>query len=266
MKVLEIILSTLLVNFCSMEVANKSPSSSSQHGSCPLLDGVFVSVMRRIFNPGFHKELVSEVELMLTTTLLPDKCTLLMEETIPRGAYVDHDQLRELRYRTGLRSYIPTRVDIEKPEFESESFRVFLFRSLRVQENLRVTNIQLPVHMRYHKPDAPPPSKSFNNEPSAPMATVKISNPRLMLSCQDEDLLSNCSDRMVTSFCDETGEDRCEWLNLPYKINVQSIEVSIPVGNTEHTSLVVAVTTIVTCGATIYLVISMFRDIKHKTE
>ena len=102
MKVLEIILSTLLVNFCSMEVANKSPSSS-QHGSCPLLDGVFVSVMRRIFNPGFHKELVSEVELMLTTTLLPDKCTLLMEETIPRGAYVDADQLRELRYRTGLR-------------------------------------------------------------------------------------------------------------------------------------------------------------------
>ena len=103
MKVLQIILSTLLVNFCSMEVANKSPSSSSQHGSCPLLDGVFVSVMRRIFNPGFHKELVSEVELMLTTTLLPDKCTLLMEETIPRGAYVDPDQLRELRYRTGLR-------------------------------------------------------------------------------------------------------------------------------------------------------------------
>ena len=76
---------------------------------------------------------------------------------------------------------------------------MFLFRSLRVQENLRVTNIQLPVHMRYHKPDAPPPSKSFNNEPSAPMATVKISNPRLMLSCQDEDLLSNCSDRLSRS-------------------------------------------------------------------
>ena len=24
-------------------------------GSCELLDGVFVSVMRRIFSPGFHK-------------------------------------------------------------------------------------------------------------------------------------------------------------------------------------------------------------------
>ena len=107
--------------------------------SCPLLDGVFVSVMRRIFNPGFHKELVSEVEVMLTTTLLPDSCTLLMEETMPRGAYADPDQLRELRYTRGLRAFVPTKVDIEKPEFESEAWRVFVFRQLRVQENLRVS-------------------------------------------------------------------------------------------------------------------------------
>ena len=47
---------------------------------------------------------VSQVELMLTVTLLPDQCTLMMEETMPRGAYVDPDQLRELRYTTGLRA------------------------------------------------------------------------------------------------------------------------------------------------------------------
>ena len=40
---------------------------------------------------------------MLTTTLLPDICTLLVEETIPRGAYVDPDQVRDLRYKAGLR-------------------------------------------------------------------------------------------------------------------------------------------------------------------
>merc|ERR1719369_1439071 len=95
--------------------------------SCPFLDGVYVSVMRRIINPGFHKQLLSEVELMLTTTLLPDRCTLLVEETIPRGAFVDPDEMRDLRYKVGLRAFIPTKVDIEKPEFESEAFRVFLF-------------------------------------------------------------------------------------------------------------------------------------------
>jgi hypothetical protein len=44
---------------------------------CPLLSGVYVSVMRRIFNPGIHKQLLTEVEIMLTTTLLPDRCQLL---------------------------------------------------------------------------------------------------------------------------------------------------------------------------------------------
>ena len=73
---------------------------------------------------------------------------------------------------------------------------------------------------------------------------------------------------------------RCEWLNIPYKINVASVEViptffsycpiivptlasmfqvSVPVGNTDHTSLVVGVTTLVTCGATIYIIIALFR-------
>ena len=36
-------------------------------------------------------------------------------------------------------------------------------------------------------------------------------------------------------------------------------KVSVPVGNTDHTSLVVGVTTLVTCGATIYIVIALFR-------
>ena len=29
----------------------------SEQASCPLLEGVFVSIMRRIFNPGYHKVL-----------------------------------------------------------------------------------------------------------------------------------------------------------------------------------------------------------------
>merc|ERR1711990_574313 len=141
-----------------------------EQASCPLLEGVFVSIMRRIFNPGYHKDLLSEVEVMLTTTLLPDRCTLLVEETIPRGAYVDPDQMRDLRHRTGLRSFIPSKVDIEKPEFESEAFRVYIFRNLEVRENLRVTDVQLPVHLRYHRPAPPLP------DGSPPTATVKIPN------------------------------------------------------------------------------------------
>ncbi len=68
-----------------------------------------------------------------------------MEETIPRGAYVDPDELRELRSKVGLRSLIPSKVDIERPEFEAEAYRVFLFRELVMRENLRVTTVQVPL-------------------------------------------------------------------------------------------------------------------------
>ena len=60
---------------------------------------------------------------------------MLVEETIPRGAYVDPDEMRDLRFKTGLRSFIPVKVDVEKPEFDSEAFRVFIFRTLKVREN-----------------------------------------------------------------------------------------------------------------------------------
>ena len=36
-------------------------------------------------------------------------------------------------------------------------------------------------------------------------------------------------------------------------------QVSVPVGSTDHTSMVVGVTTLVTCGATIYIIIALFR-------
>jgi len=238
----------------------KSVSIAKGDENCPFLEGVFVSVMRRIFSQGFHKQLLSEVELMLTTTLLPDSCELLVEETMPRGAYVDPDEMRDLRYKTGLRSFIPAKVDVEKPEFESEAFRVFIFRTLKVKENLRITSVQIPVNLRYHKPSPPPPDSS------PPQATVKIPNPRLLLSCPQEDMVTNCSSRKVMAFCDETGTAKCEWINIPYKINVASVEVSIPVGNSDHTSLVVGVTTIITCGATIYLIITMFREVKLKVD
>ena len=58
----------------------------------------------------------------------------------------------------------------------------------------------------------------------------------------------------------------CDLREVSFQALMNAGQVSVPVGNSEHTHLVVAVTTLVTSGATIYLVISMFRQIKQKTE
>ena len=69
-------------------------------------------------------------------------------------------QLRDVRAMTGLKTYIPAvNVDVEAPEWESEAFRVLVFRKLAVQENLRVTSVKLPVHLRYHRPASPNPAQ-----------------------------------------------------------------------------------------------------------
>jgi hypothetical protein len=46
-----------------------------------------------------------------------------------------------------------SKVDIERPEFEAEAYRVFLFRELVMRENLRVTTVQVPLdrHKKFGK-------------------------------------------------------------------------------------------------------------------
>ncbi|XP_023347214.1 phosphatidylinositol-glycan biosynthesis class X protein [Eurytemora carolleeae] len=246
------ILEHLLLLSCIYSIASGQGKSVGVQGGegCPLLSGVYVSVMRRIFHPGMQKQILTEIELMLTSTLLPETCHVLVEETIPRGAYVDPDELLDRKLRTGLNAYIPARVDIEKPEFESEAFRdtLVIYGSLNC--------IMLPIHTRYHKPGS---SYKPGDKPSA---ILKIQNPRILLSCEGEDITENCTGRaVVNAYCPQF-ESKCQYVNLPYKINVASLEVSVPVGDVEDSSLVVGVTTLVTCGATVYLLITMFRTSK----
>ncbi len=85
---------------------------------------------------------------MLTTSLLPERCRLVVEETLPKGMYVDPDQLRDVAEFTGLRTFTAATVDVEKPEYDSQAFRLYVFKDLVIQENLRLANIELPVHLR----------------------------------------------------------------------------------------------------------------------
>ena len=95
---------------------------------------------------------------------------------------------------------------------------------------------------------------------SSPVAIVKLQNPRLLLYCDGENIVDQCPEKAVTSYCDTSGKNRCEYLQIPYKINVNSVEVSVPVGNSDHTPYVVGLTTFVVSGGTIYLMVSLFRN------
>ena len=109
---------------------------------------------------------------MWTTSILPESCRLVIEETLPRGMYVDPDQLRDLSEMGILNTYVPgniiifdnfpsertmisqiilmnvieifvARIDVEAPEFESESFRVMVFRNLDIQVMSNKSNLKI---------------------------------------------------------------------------------------------------------------------------
>ena len=47
----------------------------SDQASCPLLEGVFVSIMRRIFNPGYHKVMIMVHKYeIIVIVFLPRTC------------------------------------------------------------------------------------------------------------------------------------------------------------------------------------------------
>ena len=107
-------------------------------------------------------------------------------------------------------------MDVEKPEFEAQAFRLYIFRNLEIQENLRLTSVNLPVHLRYHKPRSQTESEKKRGD--QPVAIAKMQNPRLLLACQGDDIIKHCPDRTVSSYCDSSGTAKCEYMHIPYKV------------------------------------------------
>ena len=75
--------------------------------------------------------------------------------------------------------------------------------------------MKLPVHLRYHKPAINTDTKPSS---SAPSAIIKLQNPRLLLSCEGENIAAHCPEKAVTSYCDSSGTEKCEYLYIPYEV------------------------------------------------
>ena len=70
---------------------------------------------------------------------------------------------------------------------------------------MRITDVKLPAKITELKPSS-----------TAPSAIIKLQNPRLLLSCEGENIVTNCPEKAVTSFCDSTGTEKCEYLCTHY--------------------------------------------------
>ncbi len=112
-----------------------------------------------------------------------------------------------------------------------------------------MTSVIVPVHLRYHKPSFVPPTSQSNivnidkSNQQHPVAIVRMQvkmatrncflsckylvfyslfqNPRILLSCDADNVASFCPEKSVMSYCDPTGSSKCEYLEIPYKVVIR---------------------------------------------
>ena len=146
-------------------------------------------------------------------------CNLVIVENFPSNVYIDKYELAGDMYSQNYKFLIKTNssVDVEKAEFESESFDLYLYlnpakdilcdkneisksSSLKISEdNVCYLNLKLPFHLRYHK--------NLNES----LVKFHLNDPKILANC----VATNLNKNTVQLPCDtENNSSGCSWNEL----------------------------------------------------
>ncbi|KAL3875948.1 hypothetical protein ACJMK2_033848 [Sinanodonta woodiana] len=196
------------------------------------------TVSRIIYKNGFHRMLRTEISIPQESMHFKPStgdiaCRVLLDETLPSGAFIDPYQLETLRAFGGPDVLCLHDVDTEKPAFLSQPLSIFIFSQLHLYKDHWTSNITIPVHMRYQKP--------FQEQD---YVTVTFSNPTLFLRCSDTVYTDHNTE--IVFACDRMNQAVCTWSRIDYTSARDNLEVQVPVGRLEHLPFIIGATIFVT--------------------
>ncbi|KAK9506740.1 hypothetical protein O3M35_008617 [Rhynocoris fuscipes] len=191
-------------------------------------------------NKGFHRNIRYKLEIQDNNTC--KEYQTIIKQVIPSSLYVNKDQLEDLSRLGKVTAIVNDFIDIEQPEDVSTSHDVLLFGSFEETAQYTVSsNIYLPVHLRYHLPQV---GGGFRST-ILPLPKVYVK------PCE---FSSNSTSKDVTMLpCSADSIKSCLYHLLPYKINDDTLEVLIPVGNSDHYDIVLIITHLITIGGALYI-------------
>ncbi|XP_063444525.1 phosphatidylinositol-glycan biosynthesis class X protein-like [Mytilus trossulus] len=207
------------------------------------------TLQRKLLKDGLHRDLhtIVEIPLSLFTRREGMQCRCLFKEFLPSSTYVDTFQMKSVSKHLGFEYVSPT-LDIEKPEFQENTFSIFsvlIYTDLHVKPDSVISNVTFPIHLRYHLP-----ATDYRN--------FSIMNPGVLIQCKNADYIGKIL-RKEQIPCSPKEDTLCEWNLIKYKSDVNDIRVEVPVGNTKHTVLVVIGTLTVTFGSCLLIVFKVFN-------
>ena len=159
-----------------------------------------------------------------------DGCHILLKWNLPSGVYVDPYQLPSTNKNVTARFTTP--VDVEQMAHKAEPLLIYTQTKLVCSNSLCRFQISLPVHARYHLP--------------------KLNGGQTIIFLLAPIVYSSCSTTCHSLF-DEKSND---W-NLIDIEGLNSLSISIPIGDLSHTTLVTLFTGIATFFSICWAVITL---------
>lgn len=203
-----------------------------------------VTITRELRNHGFHRDLVSNIDIYSTSETYP--CSLLLVEYLPSSVYVDSDQILGLAAKTGLESSLNTTVNVEATAYSEKAipFKAYIYPS--AQEGPKITrSVELPIHLRYQAPTSGGGYKNLN-----------IGQPSLFSRCAKDS-----SDPAVKKFdfpCSASDKSMCKWTKLDTTITPITLTATVPVGNTDLGLYVSVLSFVLVYGGTFFIVKTIY--------
>lgn len=206
---------------------------------------------RTSLDSGFHRTVETVVNLTSSGSFLVDcHCVILLKELLPSGLYVDTYQTDSLHHHGAAQVYSPRHIDLELPEYVSQSHEIFVYRNMTHSngDGLMQANISLPIHLRYHQP-------RLDTE----FLLVSLQPPSVMLHCtMCPHWFSKLEELLVNAPCSNNTSLSCAWLQLQCD-GGQELMFEVPVGQLCHLPLVTIVTVFVTFMSAVVLIAVLCR-------
>ncbi|XP_067394790.1 phosphatidylinositol-glycan biosynthesis class X protein isoform X1 [Emydura macquarii macquarii] len=194
-----------------------------------------ITVTRQLLKEGFHRDLLSKVELGAVDEAIGG-CTVAIKEHLPTGLYVDPYELTALQQHNLTEALlIPDTVDVESPEYLATELAILVYMKPDPQcaHCFRAT---LPVHCRYHRP---------TEDDGEALAVLK--SPDILIHCHKSFPSIECwKHSEVEAPCSVRNERTCHWNSVKYKLVNNEVILQVPAGLKQHGPLVCVVTLLTT--------------------
>ncbi|KFP73918.1 Phosphatidylinositol-glycan biosynthesis class X protein, partial [Apaloderma vittatum] len=193
------------------------------------------TVTQELLKEGFHRSLLVKVELGIVGKDA-GRCAVAARARLPPGIYVDPYELASLQQHNLTRAVlIPEAIDVEAPEYSAADLLVLLYMEPDPQCS-HCFRAALPVHGRYHRPAE-----------GSEEALVVLKSPEILVCYCDNRLSAECwKPAEVEAPCSGKTNGPCQWYRITHKPAREELILQVPVGLTQHSSLVCVVTLLAT--------------------